>query len=280
MEMTMSTLAFVRLAQSGLIFAGLTILSAWDASAATIRLGYILHEQSNDSLIFRDRLEASLSDSVTDSEATSSASAQVDGRGGIIQIFSRVALQDGANVSQRQAAASASVGDGFFVTGEGTVTVLMTVNGTIQGNAGTFTADIVSNALGLTKVESAYEEIFSTNLPEAGATSFSETIGVVYEINNPGTTSRLNATWRINGNALAANDFRVATMDAGNTAYFNIIASDGVVISPFTDGFLSDPVTPVPLPASLPMFLGGILALFGLRRKVCSERLLRIGFRH
>lgn len=265
----MSRLAFVRIAKSGLILAGLTILSAWDASAATIRMGYRLHEQSNDSRIFSDRLEASLSDSATDSEANSSASAQVDGRGGILKIFSRVALQGdlASDFLSRSASANVSVGESFFVTGEGTVTVLMTVNGTIVGYGGLFTADIVSSASGLTKVDSTYDEVFNESLPRNSTTNFSETIGVKYETNSPGT-SQLNLTWRISGTAAAANDSKVAIMDAGNTAYFNIIASDGLVITPFTDGFLSDPVTPVPLPASLPMFLGGILALFGLRRQI------------
>jgi len=245
--------------------------SVLDASAATLRLGYRLHEQSNDSRIFSDRLEASLSDSTADSQATSSASAQIDGRGGTLKMFSGVTLKGdlASDFLSRSASAFASVGEGFFVTGEmgETVTVLMTVNGTIQGYGGAFTADIVSSASGLTKVNSTYDELFNATLPRNSTTSFAETIGVKYEIDGPGT-SQLNVTWRINGTVAAANDSKVASLDAGNTAYFNIIASDGVVIRPFTDGFLSNPATPVPLPASLPMLLGGILALFGLRRQV------------
>lgn len=186
-------------------------------------------------------------------------------------MFSSVTLKEdlASDFLSRTASASASAGESFFLTGEEgeTVTVLMTVNGTLQGSAGFFTADIVSFGSGLDEVDSTYEKLFNTSLPVGGTTSFSETIGVKYEINSPGT-SQLNVTWRIGGSANAANDFKVASLDAGNTAYFNIIASDGVEITPFTDGFLSDPATPVPLPASLPMLLGGILALFGLRRQV------------
>ena len=240
------------------------------SAASTIRVDGNLHN-GDDEIITTQGLRNVLELSVQDEEANSSFRSEADAARGILRVNSRVSSSQPNLPPNRLfgAGVGARIGESFTVSGTGTVSLIMQFDGRLSGAEAEFFADLDVDANGLTEVESPYESSFFIDVRN-DEESFQSTIGMTFEID--GGSGQLDALWSIGGDAAITADYRTAFLEADNTAYLGIIASDGVTVTAFTDGFLSNPAVPgnppaVPVPASLPILLSGVFLLAAQRRR-------------